>query len=193
MHAARRKIYGEEPKRKVLLAGLIHQTNAFIGGRTGLADFQIRRGEEMLDPASGPSAIAGVLEISREKNWEVVPVLDARALPGPTVADTVVDLFWAEFRAVAETQEVAGGVDGVFLVLHGSTVSESLPDVEGEILRRIRGIEHLSDAPVCGTVHSHANFTEAMARQCDGLIACRENPPFDAREAAGTLLSCWTP
>ena len=63
-------------------------------------------------------------------------------------------------------------------------VSESLSDVEGEILRRIRGIDHLPDAPVCGVLDLHANFTEAMARQCDGLIAYRENPHMDAREAA---------
>lgn len=185
MHAASKEAHAAEPKKKVLLAGLYHQTNAFVGGRTGLGDFRIRRGEEMLDPAGGASAIVGLLEVGREKGWEVVPVLDARALPGPTVADAVVDLFWAEFRAVADAQEAAGGVDGVFLVLHGAMVSESLTDVEGEILRRIRGIGHLSDAPVCGTVHPHANFTEAMARQCDGLIASEGNAPSDAREAAG--------
>ncbi len=171
-----------ETEKRVLLAGLSHQTNAFVGGRTGLEDFEIARGEEMLAD-DGASLTAGVLEVAREKGWEVLPVLDMRALPGPTVADAVVDLFWAEFRAVAD-QAAADGADGVFLVLHGSMVSESLLDVEGEVLRRIRGIEHLSDAPVCGVMDPHANFTEAMARQCDGLIACRENPPTDAREAA---------
>ena len=29
----------------------------------------------------------------------------------------------------------------------------------------------------------HANFTEAMARQSDGLISCRTNPPTDAKKA----------
>ena len=57
-------------------------------------------------------------------------------------------------------------------------------DVEGEILRRIRGIEHLADVPICGVFDLHANFTEAMARQSDGLISYRTNPPTDAKEAA---------
>jgi microcystin degradation protein MlrC len=109
--------------------------------------------------------------------------VDMRAMPGATVADAVVDLFWAEFRAVADS-EVKDGVDGVFLILHGAMVSESLLDVEGEILRRLRGVEHLSDAPVCGVMDPHANFTEAMARQSDGLVAYRESPHADAREAA---------
>jgi microcystin degradation protein MlrC len=168
-------------KRRVLLAGLFHQTNAFVGGRTRLEDFEIRRGQEILRDDASP--VAGVLEVAREKGWEILPVVDMSAMPGATVADAVVDLFWAEFRAVADS-EVADGVDGVFLVLHGAMVSESLTDVEGEILRCLRGVEHLSNAPVCGVMHPHANFTEAMARQSDGLIAYRENPHADAREAA---------
>lgn len=167
--------------RRVLLAGLSHQTNTFVAGRTGLEDFEVRRGEEIL--RNGASPIAGVLEVGREKGWEILPVADMSAMPGATVADAVIDLFWAEFRAVADS-EAMDRVDGVFLIFHGAMVSESLHDVEGEILRRIRGIEHLSDAPICGVMDLHANFTEAMARQSDGLIAYRENPPTDMREAA---------
>jgi microcystin degradation protein MlrC len=169
-------------KRRVLLAGLFHQTNAFVGGRTDLEDFEIRRGKQILG-ANDASPIAGVLEVAAFCDWEVLPSVDLRAMPGPAVADAVVDLFWAEFRAVADS-EATDGIDGVFLVLHGAMVSESLTDVEGEILRRIRGIEHLSDAPICGVFDLHANFTEAMARQSDGLIAYRENPRTDAKQAA---------
>ena len=177
------EIEPEEPKKRVLLAGLYQGTNAFLGGRTTLEDFAVRRSGEILRTESGESPLCGVLEVARDRSWEVLPTVDLSAMPGPTVADAVVDLFWAEFRAFAD-EEAARGVDGVFLLLHGAMVSESLPDVEGEILRRIRGIEHLSDAPVCGVLDLHANFTEAMARQCDGLITYRENPYTDAREAA---------
>ena len=124
-----------------------------------------------------------MLEVGREKDWEILPVVDMRAMPGATVADAVVDHFWAEFRAVADS-EVMNGIDGVFVNLHGAMVSESVHDVEGEILRRIRGIEHLSDVPICGVMDLHANFTEAMARQSDGLIAYRESPCTDVKQAA---------
>jgi microcystin degradation protein MlrC len=176
--------------RRVLLAGLSHQTNTFVWGRTGLEDFEIRRGEEILRNYASP--VTGVLEVAKENGWEILPVVDMSAMPGATVADAVVDLFWAEFRAVADSEAIYG-IDGVFLIFHGAMVSESLHDVEGEILRRIRGIEHLSDAPICGVVDLHANFTEAMARQSDGLIAYRENPHTDAKEAAmdAALLLEW--
>jgi microcystin degradation protein MlrC len=183
VYAARGETDGAEPRRRVLLAGLVHQTNTFVGGRTGLEDFEILRGEEMLRARTGASPLKGCAAAAREHGWELLPVVDMRAMPGGTVADAVVDLFWAEFRAVAD-REAEGGIDGVFLVVHGSMVSESLQDVEGEILRRIRGVECLYDAPICGVMDPHANFTEAMARQSDGLIAHRENPPADAAEAA---------
>ena len=168
----------------MLVAGLSHQTNSFVDGRTGIEDFKVLRGREMLRAEVDDSPLTDVAQVARERDWEILPVVDMRAMPGAKVADAVVDLFWAEFRAVADA-EAEEGVDGIFLVLHGSMVSESLPDVEGEMLRRIRGIEHLSDAPVCGVMDQHANFTEAMGRQSDGLIAHRESPSRDGRETAG--------
>jgi microcystin degradation protein MlrC len=170
-------------RKRILLAGLYHGTNAFLGGRTTLVDFEIRRGDEILRAEGGAFPLTGVLGVARDRNWEVLPVVDLRAMPGARVTDAVVDLFWAEFRAIADA-EAAHDIDGVFLVLHGAMVSESLLDVEGEILRRIRGIEHLSDAPICGVMDPYANFTDAMARQSDGLIAYRENPSTDAGDAA---------
>lgn len=170
-------------KKRVLVAGLFHQTNTIVRGRTSLEDFEIRRGQQMLRSEVKDLPLAGLIDAARQNGWELLPVVDMRAASGATVADAVVDLFWAEFRAVAD-REAEGGIDGIFLVVHGSMVSESLQDVEGEILRRLRGIEQLSDAPICGVMDLHANFTEAMARQSDGLIAYRENPPMDMTEAA---------
>ena len=169
--------------KRILVAGLYQATNTFLDGRMSLEDFKIQRGQEMLQVEDTATSLMGVLEVAEQNDWELLPTVDVRAVSGATVADSVVDLFWAEFQAVTDA-EAAEGVDGVFLVLHGAMVSESLTDVEGDILRRIRSIEHLSDAPICGVFDLHANFTEAMARQSDGLISYRTNPPTDARETA---------
>jgi microcystin degradation protein MlrC len=179
---------GTSAEKRVLVAGLFHQTNRFAAGRTGLANFEIRRGWEVLRQEVHDPLLAALTVTAQEDGWELLPVVDMRAAPGATVADAVVDLFWAEFRAVAD-REAEGGVDGVFLILHGSMVSESLQDVEGEVLRRIRGIEHLSDVPICGVMDHRVNFTEAMGRQSDGLIARRENSPIDARKAANLAVA----
>jgi microcystin degradation protein MlrC len=166
-----------------LLAGLFHETNTFLGGLSTLETFEVRRGDELLASEGDVSPMAGVLEVARRKAWEVLPAADLRAMPGATVSDGVVELFWREVHATVEG-EVERGLDGVFLVLHGAMVSESYDDVEGEILRRLRGLEGLSGVPVCGVLDLHANFTDAMATHSDGLISYRENPHTDAMEAA---------
>jgi microcystin degradation protein MlrC len=171
--------------KRVLLAGLFHETNTFLNGLTALADFEILRDQELWDAEGDASPLAGALEVARACGWEVVPIIDLRAMPGATVADEVVSLFWGSFRAAVE-RERPRGIDGIYLVLHGAMVSESLPDVEGELLRRIRGLEGLADMPLCGVLDLHANATEAMARYSNGLVVYRENPHTDAKEAAIT-------
>lgn len=169
--------------KRVLVAGLYHETNTFLKGATGLDGFQVREGEGLLEARGDASPLAGVLEAADERNWHVLPVSDLRATPGGAVSDEVVDLFWESFRAAVR---VGGphGIDGVFLVLHGAMVSESLTDVEGELLRRVRGLEQLSEVPVCGVLDPHANFTEAMAVYSECLVCYRENPHTDAWETA---------
>lgn len=169
--------------KRVLLAGLFHETHTFLEGHTSLADFQFRRGRELLTAAGDGSPLAGVLEAADAYDWSLIPAVDCRATPGPTVEDAVFDRFWQDFLAVAEPA-LARGVDGIYLVLHGGMVTQSCLDVEGELLSRIRALPGGAKLPLCGVVDLHANFTERMAQLTNGLIAYRENPHADARRAA---------
>lgn len=163
----------------VFLTGLFHETHSFVDEITELADFEIRRGSEMLGCAGDASPLGGVLDFAAENHWKIVPAVDYRAMPGGTVADEVVEAFWAELKAAWRPE-----IDAVFLVLHGAMVSETIPDVEGEILRRLRWLPGAEALPVFGVYDLHANFSPAMARHADALVAYRENPHIDAREAA---------
>jgi microcystin degradation protein MlrC len=80
--------------------------------------------------------------------------------------------------------EQSGPLDGIFLVLHGAMCCTSVPDVEGELLERIRKIPALATIPLGGVLDLHANFSARMAQNSNGLIAYRENPHSDARETA---------
>jgi microcystin degradation protein MlrC len=172
-------------RKRVLVAGLFHETNTFVEQPTCLSDFQIRRGHELLDCAGDSSPLGGALEAAREFGWTVLPTVDFRASPGGVVKDEVIETFWSEFRWCAKPQLVSG-VDAIYLVLHGAMVSESYSDVEGEILERTRQIPALACAPLFGVFDLHANYTQRMADHSNGLIAYRENPHADARQAAQT-------
>jgi microcystin degradation protein MlrC len=161
---------------RILIAGLFHETHTFLDGLTTLADFQIRRGDEMLACKGDSSPLGGVLELADEYGWQIIPSADYRAQPSATVADDVIEQFWNDVAPAAEQ----GGYDAVYLVLHGAMASQTVLDVEGEILRRLRAI---TKVPVFGVFDLHANFTPQMAALADCLVGYRENPHTDAREA----------
>ena len=174
--------------RRVLIAGLFHETHTFLNERTALDDFEERRGTELWAAENDGSPLAGALDVARSHHWDVIPVIDLRATPGPIVEDRVVDRFWSEVAGALEREE-SRGIDGVYLVLHGAMVCESLLDVEGEILERLRARVGI-DVPVCGVLDLHGNCTAKMAANSHGFVAYRQNPHADACAAAhdGALL-----
>jgi microcystin degradation protein MlrC len=171
------------PKR-VLLAGLFHETHTFLNGVTTLADFGIMRGEEILQTAGDASAVAGAVETGLECGWEIIPAIDYRATPSAIVEDEVVESWWSEFESALQNALAKGPLDGIYLVLHGAMASQSLPDVEGELLQRIREIDELREVPIFGVTDLHSNVSPLTASCSQCLITYRQNPHTDAKEMA---------
>ena len=169
--------------RRVLFAGLFHETHTFVEGMTGLKDFAILREEELLRCEGDSSPLGGALAAARKFGWVILPTIDFRASPSAMVEDVVIESFWKEFKERA-LPFFSGGVDAIYLVLHGAMVSQSLDDVEGEILERIRKLPGAAAVPIFGVFDLHANFTQRMADHSNCLVAYRENPHTDARDAA---------
>ena len=161
---------------RILIAGLFHETHTFLDGLTPLSDFQIRRGEELRASKGDSSPLGGVLALADEFGWQMLPTADYRAQPSATVADEVIEQFWNDIAPAAAKADY----DAIYLVLHGAMVSQTILDVEGEILRRLRT---LTTVPIFGVFDLHANFSPQMAALADCLVGYRENPHTDAREA----------
>jgi microcystin degradation protein MlrC/predicted transcriptional regulator len=155
------------------------ETHTFVDGVTSVDDCRIRAGDFMLEDDGSPMSAA--IDSGRQAGWLVMPAMDIRAMPGPIVEDRVVERFW---DSVNSALDLHGMPDGVLLVLHGAMVSQSVDDVEGEILFRLRQLLGPGRVPVCGVIDLHANFTESMAQHSDGLISYRENPHTDAVDSA---------
>jgi microcystin degradation protein MlrC len=170
------------PKR-VLLAGLFHETHTFLDGTTGLADFSVRRDEELFAASGDGSPLCGALEVAASCKWDVVPAVDLRATPSAIVDDAVFKFFWDRFAAAYERERNAG-LDGFFLVLHGAMACTSFRDVEGELLDRIRALPGARRLPLCGVLDLHGNLSRRTIEQSQGLIGYRMNPHSDARQAA---------
>lgn len=168
---------------RIMLIGIFHETHCFVPSRTEIGDFRTRRGAEVLAMQGDGSQIDGFLEVAARQGWDVVPVCAWAATPSGIVTDGAMAAFWAEAIPGAE-QAAHEGVDAVFLSLHGAMVSESLVDVEGELLARLRAIPGLNRTPIFGVFDLHANLSVRMTDLAQGLLCYRENPHSDARDTA---------
>ncbi len=171
-------------KPRVLFAGLVHETHTFVNKITLIDQFEVLRGDEAWRHDGDTSTLAGGLAIAKDCGWEVIAAINVIGLASGTVSDDVVNLFWREFEPVARREIDNNKVDGVWLNMHGAMVSQSLLDVEGEILRRIRALPGYAALPICGVLDPHGNCTAQMAQHSDGLVAYRKNPHTDGKEAA---------
>jgi microcystin degradation protein MlrC len=167
-------------KKRVILAGIFHETHSFVDEVTSLSDFEVEVGDAMLAHRGDASPLAGALEVADCCGWDLRPVIDLRATPSGLCADEVLEFFWRHLEAAVVAEEQ---IDGVYLVLHGAMCSVSHPDTEAEIVRRLR-TALVDTVPICGVLDMHGNISEEMIRQTDGLVAYRENPHIDAKDAS---------
>ena len=170
--------------KRVLLAGLFHETHTFLDGSTKFEDFTVRRGQELVVTRGDGSPLAGVVEVADESGWELVPTIDARATPSATVEDAAFESFWSELKPVASTELSNGRINGICLVLHGAMACQTIRDVEGELVRRLRELPGGADVPICGVLDLHGNISPEFVEATDGFVAYRCNPHTDAHQAS---------
>ena len=87
--------------------------------------------------------------------------------------------------------EAVTPVEAVLLALHGAAVSETVHDIEGDLLAAARALVG-PDVPVVATLDLHAHITEAMVTNADGLVAWETYPHRDSyttgRRGAGLVV-----
>jgi microcystin degradation protein MlrC len=177
--------------KRVLAALIKHETNGFNRIPTTLADY--RSAGLRLDAEVGRFyrgtrlEMGGFIDAAEAEGWELLHPVAAFANPSGLVAD---DAFEFLVGRLMDGIAGAGRLDGVLLALHGSMVTQSLDDPEGEILRRVRALLG-PGIPIAVTLDPHGNVTAEMARHADILTAFRTSPHTDhwetARRAAAVL------
>jgi microcystin degradation protein MlrC len=163
---------------RVAVGGYLAVANSFASQRTGLEQFQRSQlsGETLIKRMGhGDSAIAGFLSGARQQGWDVAPL--HYFFPGLAGKNTDEGHQWAKETLVNSLREVQP-VDGVFLQLHGTSASESVPDCDGDLLRAIRGVVG-ERVPVIASLDGHANVSQLMVAQATMLIGVKTNPHYD--------------
>ena len=162
---------------RVLAAMMKHETNSFSPVGTDLDRFKswgLHRGSAVQAAFRGTNMpIAAYFDLADAHGAELVTPLAAEAMPSGLVErDTYEQLVEWILEPIR-----AGGLDGIFLDLHGAMTAEHIEDGEGELLRRIRRIDPAT--PIAVTLDMHCNLTAAMVDNCDALIGYKCYPHTD--------------
>jgi len=176
---------------KVAIGGLWHETNTFSSKRTTLGDFeayQFVHGTEILPRYRNVrNEIGGFIQAAADFGLELIPTLYAGAVPSGIVAAEA----WNHLRKILlEDLQRALPVDGVLLALHGAMVAEGVEDVEGTLLKSVRGLVG-ANSPIVVTLDSHANISPLMYEMANLLIGYDTYPhidPYDRGFEAGKLI-----
>lgn len=178
---------------RILIAGYQHETNTFAPSPADWAAFNrgdsfpaFVRGRAMQDQLTGVNIpVGGFIDEARARGWQLLPSAWAGAIPS---AHVTTDAFERISTAICDDVRAAlahGGLDAVYLDLHGAAVAEDCDDTEGELLARVRALIG-PQRPLVASLDLHANVTGRMLAQADALVSYRTYPHVDMA-ATGAL------
>lgn len=168
---------------KIAVAGFLHETNTFAPEKADFAAFQ--RGGGYIPQVEGQAilkaahdvnlGVSGMLDVARDVNWDICPLLWSGAIPSAHVARDAYDRISGEI--VARLRE-ALPVDGVLLDLHGAMVADHLDDGEGRLAAMVRNVVG-DDVPIVAALDLHGNLSRDFIDVVDGAVGFRTYPHID--------------
>ncbi len=177
--------------KRVMIGGIMHETNTFNPKLTTLEEFKQRalfHGHEMIAERRGTNTeLGGFIQRLEEAEVEIVPSMFANARPSGLVTEAALQAF---LDTALETLQ-SHAVDGILLALHGAMTTQEHDDAEGHLLQRLR--ENVGgDVPIVITLDLHATLSPRMAANANAMVIYRTYPHMDmaarGREGAEIML-----
>lgn len=166
--------------KRVLVAGLQHESNSFNPIVAGEKDFQVIHGAEVFDKLRPNDPVSGVVETLMKQGYEVVPTLFISAVPNGEVDYDFYMNVKKEIIRIAKEEKEKAPIDAVTLALHGSMRVKNLGEAEGYLLEELREI--FPDIPLFSSLDMHTTMTERMHNNCDGFVGYKCAPHTDRYE-----------
>lgn len=166
--------------KRVLVAGLQHESNSFNPIVAGVNDFQVIRGAEIFNRFRENDPVTGVIKPLMEQGYEVVPTLFASAVPNGEVDYDFYMNVKAEIIRIAKEEQAKKPIDAITLALHGSMRVKGLGEAEGYLLEELRQI--FPNIPLFCSLDMHTTMTERMHNNCDGFVGYKCAPHTDRYE-----------
>jgi len=155
-----------------ILSGLIyHESNTFNPFLTGIDQFVVREGDEILDRFAST-------EVFRQAGAEVVPSVYATAFSsGPVTREAYEEIKGRLLRAVERHPDV----DGIWLHLHGAMLVDGIGAAEVDILQAVRDRVG-TELPISVVLDPHGNIDPRVPELATAIRAYRTIPHVDQPE-----------
>lgn len=160
---------------KILLGGILHETNTFSTLRTRIEDFQVKRGFEFM----------GEKPWCDFKNVEWAPTLIAYAPPHGLVEKSAYLNLKDE---MLNRLSVLLPADGILLDLHGAMEVEGIGSGEADLVKNIREIVG-EKVPIIASLDLHGNISHELAESTNLLTAFRTAPHVDSMQTKTRALT----
>jgi microcystin degradation protein MlrC len=175
-------------EKRLAVARLWHEGNSFTPLPTTLADFERREwfaGAEPLARYRGTGTELGAVAdfIDSHPDWDVSVLRCASAPPGGPVEDALYERIAADMLRGLE----GGPWDAVYLSLHGALVTQSEPQADLKLLRRIRAA--IGATPLGVSFDLHANIAPELVALVDFASGYKTHPHVDMYETAARVLA----
>ncbi len=170
---------------RIATAGFMHESNTFSTVPASLDKFRragILVGEQLRkEYAESKATLSGFFAVAdADPEVELVPLFFARLTPMAAITDEAIRFFID--RIISDIKE-QGPWDAVLLPQHGAAVSETWPDADGELIRRVREAVG-PKVPIGVALDMHANISRQMIENADITTVYQTNPHIDTKEQA---------
>ena len=157
---------------RILVAHLYHESNTFCVKPTRKEEFEVYRGQAVIDNLAGCKALT-------EAGAEIVPTLYVSRWSSGTVAEDAYLAF--EEEILDHVRREKDTIDGIYLSLHGGMTVENIGSGEYRVLSDVRAIVG-DEMPISVSLDMHANNRTGLETLANVITGYHTAPHEDVEE-----------
>ena len=163
----------------IIMGGILTECNEFsinLMTQENFDRYEYFEDEKILTLKNG--VVGGMLSILNKTSFNISPTVFASCSPGGVITDEC--YFNIKDKIISKIEKVKD-IKAIILPMHGAAVTETIGDLEGDMVTSIRKIVG-PEIPIVVTLDLHAHVTEEMVSQSSAIIAWETYPHLDPYE-----------
>ena len=163
----------------IILGGILTECNEFsinLMTQENFDRYEYFEDADILNLKNG--VVGGMLKILNATSFNISPTIFASCSPGGVITDECYNNI--KEKLLSRIKNVKD-LKAVILPMHGAAVTETVGDLEGDIISSVRNIVG-PNTPIVVTLDLHAHITKEMVNQSSAILAWETYPHLDPYE-----------